>query len=53
MGLAASYVALALGGLYFLYALKYYASTLIALSLLNTEGQLEGMMIQPGDPGLG
>ena len=52
VGLAASYVALALGGLYFVYALKYYASTLIALSLLNPEGQLQGMVIQPGDVGL-
>ena len=35
MGLTASYLALALGGLYFIYALKYYLSTLIALNLLD------------------
>ena len=35
IGVGASYIALAFGGLYFIYALKYYASTLIALRLLN------------------
>ncbi len=47
VGLAASYLALAFGGLYFIYALKYYASTLIALSVLNPENQLRGTLIQP------
>lgn len=35
IGAGASYIALALGGLYFVYALKYYFSTLIALWLLS------------------
>jgi cellulose synthase/poly-beta-1,6-N-acetylglucosamine synthase-like glycosyltransferase len=35
IGAGASYVALAFGGLYFIYAIKYYVSTLIALRLLN------------------
>jgi cellulose synthase/poly-beta-1,6-N-acetylglucosamine synthase-like glycosyltransferase len=52
VGLVASYAALALGGLCFIYALKYYASTLIALSLLNPEGRLNDMVIQPGELGL-
>jgi len=50
VGLAASYLALAFGGLYFIYALKYYASTLIALSVLNPENQLRGILIQPTEP---
>jgi len=52
VGLAASYIALALGGLCFMYALKYYASTLIALSLLNPEGRLDDMVIRPEEPRL-
>lgn len=35
IGLAASYLALTLGGFYFLYALKYYASSLVALTLFS------------------
>lgn len=53
VGLAASYLALAFGGLYFIYALKYYASTLIALSVLNPENQLRGTLIQPTELGHG
>jgi len=37
IGAGASYLALAFGGLYFIYALKYYVSTLIALRLLNED----------------
>jgi len=53
VGLAASYLALAFGGLYFIYALKYYASTLIALSVLNPESQLRGILIQPAESDYG
>ena len=37
VGAGASYMALAFGGIYFVYALKYYVSTLIALRHLNED----------------
>lgn len=37
IGLAASYIALSLGGFYFIYAIKYYLSSLIALALFTMD----------------
>ncbi|MBN2335442.1 glycosyltransferase [Candidatus Bathyarchaeota archaeon] len=37
--MGASYLALAFGGLYFVYALKYYVSIVIALNLFNKESE--------------
>jgi cellulose synthase/poly-beta-1,6-N-acetylglucosamine synthase-like glycosyltransferase len=37
IGLAASYIALTLGGFYFIYAIKYYASSLVALTLYSLD----------------
>ncbi len=37
IGLTASYIALTLGGFYFLYALKYYTSSLLALGLFTLD----------------
>ncbi|TRO53142.1 glycosyltransferase [Candidatus Bathyarchaeota archaeon] len=39
IGLAASYIALSLGGFYFIYALKYYASCLIALGIFSLDSE--------------
>jgi len=37
IGLTASYIALTLGGFYFLYAIKYYLSSLLALGLFSLD----------------
>ena len=37
IGLTASYIALTLGGFYFIYAIKYYISSLIALALFSMD----------------
>ena len=37
IGLTASYIALTLGGFYFIYALKYYLSSLLALVLFSID----------------
>ena len=47
VGLVASYLALVLGGVYFLYALKYYVSTLIALNLLDPENPASNRFTPP------
>lgn len=47
VGLATSYLALTLGGFYFIYALKYYLSTLIALNLLDPENPVSGHFMAP------
>lgn len=47
MGLAASYLALTFGGFYFIYALKYYLSTLIALNLLDPTNPVSTHFMPP------
>jgi cellulose synthase/poly-beta-1,6-N-acetylglucosamine synthase-like glycosyltransferase len=39
IGITASYIALTLGGFYFIYAFKYYLSSLIALGLFSLDPQ--------------
>ncbi|MCW4050322.1 MAG: glycosyltransferase family 2 protein, partial [Candidatus Bathyarchaeota archaeon] len=46
IGLTASYLALAFGAIYFIYASKYYVSTIIALNILGSENQHASSSIQ-------
>ena len=46
IGMAASYIALTLGGFYFLYALKYYISSLIAIDIFS----LDASKLAPDHP---
>ena len=52
IGLTSSYLALLFGCLFFLYAVKYYASTILALSTLGREKAAEAEpRASPGDVG--